>query len=405
MTAEGTPGGSEWRLAQAAGLLAFAAGSAVERGFGWLGPDGEIDESEELQLWISARMTYVFSMAHQAGHPDTLGLAEHGVRTLSSTFHDQDLGGWFHRVGADGRATDATKSCYDHSFVVLAASAAVAADVTGAGSFLEQALDTHIDRFWEVEAGRCRESWNREWAVEEPYRGANSNMHAVESYLLAAQVTGDADLLLRALSIAEHLVLGDARLNGWRVVEHFDPKWVADLEYNRDRPDDPFRPYGATPGHGFEWARLLLQLEDALKAHGRHGPAWLPHCAQLLFVKAVADTRSGVNGFCYTTDWTGKEVVAERFHWVAAEAILAAEAVATRFDDEFAARLAKRWWHWADDHFIDHQRGSWHHELDADLKSSSRTWHGKPDAYHVWNLMTLRESQPWSFGQVRRPSR
>ncbi|WP_147374245.1 AGE family epimerase/isomerase, partial [Gardnerella vaginalis] len=30
-------------------------------------------------------------------------------------------------------------------------------------------------------------------------------------------------------------------------------QWQADLEYNKDKKDDQFKPYGATPGHGIEW--------------------------------------------------------------------------------------------------------------------------------------------------------
>ena len=36
-------------------------------------------------------------------------------------------------------------------------------------------------------------------------------------------------------------------------------EWVADLECNKEKPDDQFKPYGATPGHGIEWSRLIVQ--------------------------------------------------------------------------------------------------------------------------------------------------
>lgn len=36
--------------------------------------------------------------------------------------------------------------------------------------------------------------------------------------------------------------------NHWRIPEHFSSDWVPDLECNKERPDDPFKPYGATPG-------------------------------------------------------------------------------------------------------------------------------------------------------------
>ena len=100
----------------------------------------------------------------------------------------------------------------------------------------------------------------------EPYRGANSNMHSVEAYLAAGDVTGDPVWPARAASIATRLINDHARGNAWRIPEHYDGNWQPWPDYNLDRRDDPFRPYGTTPGHSFEWARLLVTLEAALPA-------------------------------------------------------------------------------------------------------------------------------------------
>ena len=35
------------------------------------------------------------------------------------------------------------------------------------------------------------------------------------------------------------------------------------LDYNRDQPAHPFRPYGVTPGHGLEWSRLTVQARTS----------------------------------------------------------------------------------------------------------------------------------------------
>ena len=54
-------------------------------------------------------------------------------------------------------------------------------------------------------------------------------------------------------------VLSWAKENEYRIPEHFTKEWIPDLEKNKEKPDDPFKPYGATPGHGIEWARLISQ--------------------------------------------------------------------------------------------------------------------------------------------------
>ncbi|MCB7534982.1 AGE family epimerase/isomerase, partial [Escherichia coli] len=57
--------------------------------------------------------------------------------------------------------------------------------------------------------------------------------------------------------------------NNWRIPEHFNSDWEPELEFNADKPDDQFKPYGATPGHGIEWARLITQY--ALSVYGKDG--------------------------------------------------------------------------------------------------------------------------------------
>jgi sulfoquinovose isomerase len=380
------PGGQAWRRRQCEAVLRFAAGSALpDGGFGWLDGSGQIDPSHDLELWINARMTYVFSIASLLdGRPHPL--AEHGVRALRGLFEDPDDGGWYRSVRRDGTPVDSTKGCYEHAFVVLAASSATIAGVDGSSDLLDAALDIHRQRFWDEAAGCCRETWTADWTATEPYRGANSNMHTVEAYLAAADATGDPVWRHRALAIGDRLINEGARHNEWRIPEHFDAAWHVDLDYNADAPADPFRPYGATPGHGFEWARLLVGIEQSID----DPPDWLLDAATSLFARATRDgTADADTTLHYTTDWSGRPVVRERFHWVVAEAVAAADVLARRLPGTVDADQTERWWAAADRHFVDRSVGSWHHELGDDLRVSTRTWRGKPDAYHIVNAMLL----------------
>src|SRR5690606_2885774 len=134
----------------------------------------------------------------------------------------------------------------------------------------------------------------------------NANMHTVEAYLAAGDVTGEVLWHRRAGRIAAR-VAGWARGNGWRIPEHFDADWSPMLEHHRDRPADPFRPYGATVGHGLEWARLLAAVDASL---GSEAPEGLLEAASALHRRAVADgwAVDGADGFVYTTDWSGQPV-------------------------------------------------------------------------------------------------
>ncbi|WP_316932062.1 AGE family epimerase/isomerase [Nocardioides marmotae] len=369
-------------------LLAFAAGSRLERGFGHLGRDGTVGPGRGPELWINARMTYVFSLASLLGVPGAADLARHGVETLGGPFEDRAHGGWWSALDGAGRPMEDAKSCYDHAFVVLAAATAAVAGVPAADGLLDRALAVHAERFWDEGRGLCVEQWSGDWSRAEDYRGANGCMHTVEAYLVAADATGDPVWRGRALRIAEHLVDRVARAHAWRVVEHFDADWRPLPEHHRDRPADPFRPYGATPGHGLEWARLLVHLHAAHERAGDPPPGWLLEAARGLFDRAAADTDGGRAGFPYTTDWSGVPVVDQRFHWVHCEAVLAADALARATGEERYADLAARWWSFTVDHLVEPD-GSWLHELGPDLAPAALTWPGKPDAYHALNALLL----------------
>lgn len=88
----------------------------------------------------------------------------------------------------------------------------------------------------------------------------------------------------------------------------FPSDWVPDLECNKDRPDDQFKPYGATPGHGIEWARLITQWALSTYKEDKASAAPYLEAAQNLYNRAVSDAwnADGAPGIVYTTDWNGK---------------------------------------------------------------------------------------------------
>lgn len=383
-----TPGSPAWRAAEASRLLDFASGSALQGGgFGWLDDDGRVDTSRPRELWITARMTHVFGLAAMTGHSGAADLAAHGVQALATIFADEEHGGWIRSVDDMGQPLDDVKANYDHCFVLLASSTAVAAGLPGAAEVLARAQATVENHFWSELDGLSLESFTRDWSVCEDYRGVNSNMHAVESFTACGDVSSDPVWRERALRIAKTVIDGFARAHRWRLPEHYDPHWQPLLDYNTDQRRDPFRPYGSTPGHWLEWSRLLIGLHSALGTP----PTWLLESAAELFHAAarVAWAADGKPGFVYTLDWNDRTVVSERLHWVAAEAVLAADALHRATGDQRAAALLERWWRHIDDWFCDTECGSWHHELDSDLRVSRLVWSGKPDVYHAYQAVTL----------------
>jgi sulfoquinovose isomerase len=380
------PGTASWRRVEASRLLNFGRGAELpDGGFGWLGDDGAVDPAQPCPLYINARMTHVFALAHLQGVAGADSLAASGIAAFTSRYADTANGGWFTATDRSGQVIDSAKANYAHAHVLLAGASATAAGIPGADAVLAAAAAAIEQHFWSDAEGCAVESWNADFTESEPYRGANSNMHSVEAYLAAGDVTGDSGWHARAASIAERLIDRSARANSWRIPEHYDAQWRPLLDYNIDRPSDQFRPYGTTPGHSFEWARLLLDLEAAQAAP----PAWLSEAAIALFDTAAADAenRDGHPGLIYTVDEHDQPVVTARLHWVACEAVLAADALHRRTGHERFAAAAARWWDEIDRYFIDRKRGGWWQELAPDLTPAASTWSGKPDVYHSYQAL------------------
>lgn len=375
-----------WLADEGLRLLPFARGAKVEQGFAALDARGRLPAGAVAELIHTTRMTHCFALAHIQGLPGHAALVDHGIAALRGALWDEVHGGWF---------TDAThrggKSAYLHAFVALAASSATAAGRPDAQALLDAATGIIDRHFWCEEEGALRESFKRDWSGEEAYRGANSNMHATEAFLALADVTGDARWLQRALRIVERLIHRHAAERGHVVIEHFDAHWQPLPEYNDDNRADPFRPYGSTPGHAFEWARLLLHLQAALAQAGLAAPDWLLADACGLFASACrhAWQVDGAPGLVYSLDWNQQPVVHARLHWVHAEAVAAAAALLQRTGEGLYEQWYRRFWEFIAGHFIDLQGGSWHHELDRHNQPGASIWTGKPDLYHAYQALLL----------------
>ena len=352
----------------------------------YLGDDGAPWPEKGRETWITSRMAHVYSIGSMLGDAQAGPLADAAVRGLRGELHDSVHGGWYAGLNQDGSVMP-TKQCYAHAFVILAASSALLAGRPGAKELLDDALAVYDLRFWDESEGLSRDTWDTDFAVLDPYRGLNANMHSVEAFLAVADATGAEQYRARAGRIIRR-VLGWAGENSWRIPEHFSSDWVPQPELNRDRPDDPFKPYGATPGHGIEWARLITQW--ALSADKEKAAPFI-EAAEHLYTTAVGDAwnADGAPGLVYTTDWTGRPVVHDRMHWTLAEAINTSAVLhrvtgKERYAADYAQFLA-----YLDSTVLDHKNGSWFHQLDRNNQVIGTVWPGKSDLYHAFQATLI----------------
>ncbi|MFZ0099840.1 MAG: AGE family epimerase/isomerase, partial [Gemmobacter sp.] len=186
--------------------------------------------------------------------------------------------------------------------------------------------------------------------------------------------TGERMFLDRAIGIFDFFIGEVGAAQGWRLPEHFTEDLSVDAGYEGN---PMFRPAGTTPGHSFEFARLMLQAWDL---DGRRN-ADLRDWAVQLYRRALADgwdhARSGI---FYTVGADGAPMRRSRYWWPLTEAIGAAAALQKAgLGDSGDYSL---FWTTADRLFIDKTHGGWIPEIDEDDRPDDRQFTGKPDIYH-----------------------
>ncbi|MEI8067197.1 MAG: AGE family epimerase/isomerase [Actinomycetes bacterium] len=372
-------------------LLDFARGSVVaEGGFGYLDPVGNVDRSHPRELYIQCRMIQVFGLAHLAGISEAMELVDLGINALFEVFLDSQNSGFYNSVDYSGKPVDANKLAYGHAFVLLAASTAKACSHPRADELLN-IVDEVIEKyFWDSKFNMLNNAWNAYFSVCEPYRGVNANMHGVESFIAAYDVTKQSKYRERAFSITKKVVDNFARNNNWMLPEHFDSTWNADMEFNNEKPADPFFPFGVTIGHLFEWSRLAIQV-GVQNSDSPTTNSWiLPDAINLYdLAKEAGWSADGTDGFIYTMDWDRLPIVRSRMAWVVSEAIMAAYSLWITTNEPKYLEDFNNWWEYAANNMLDYKNGSWFHELNPQQQVIDETWPGKPDIYHMFNACLL----------------
>ena len=366
----------------------------------YLGDDGTPWKERNRETWITSRMAHVYSIGLMLGHDESAELTDAAIRGLMGELKDDKNGGWYAGLTKDGEIVPG-KQCYAHAFVILAATSALLAKRPDAEELLYDALKLYDEKFWNEEKGLSCDTWNTEFTVLDDYRGINANMHTVEAFLAVADALDElpdnsesVKYRKRAGRIIDH-VIGWAKDNQYRIPEHFTSDWQPDLEKNKEKPDDPFKPYGATPGHGIEWARLIIQWATATYGIGSEKAENYIKEAAALFDRAVADSwnTDGAPGIVYTTDWNGKPVVRDRMHWTLAEAINSSAVLYRVTGDQKYADLYAAFMEYLDTTVLDHNCGSWFHQLDEKNCLKNTVWPGKSDIYHALQAMMIPYSR------------
>ncbi|MDB9864159.1 AGE family epimerase/isomerase [Candidatus Thioglobus sp.] len=347
--------------------------------FQYFRDDGSIYDFDNKHLVSSTRFIFNYSIAAiQFDSKDYLDAALHGINYLRDSHLNKNTGGYAWTMKGS-EVDESTNYCYGLAFVLLAYSSAYKAGILIAKNYIEETYQLMEKHFWSKEYELYSDEISADWKVVSGYRGQNANMHSCEALIAAFEATGSQKYLDRALLIGKNICIRQAGLAEGLIWEHYDSNWEINWVYNKNRPDDLFRPWGFQVGHLTEWAKLLLILERHVKED------WLLPRAQELFDDAVEmgwDEKS--EGLFYGFAPNGDISDKDKYFWVQAESLAAAAVLANRTGDDYYWEWYDRIWSYSWKHMIDHKYGAWFRILDSnnnkydDLKSPA----GKTD-YHT----------------------
>ncbi len=341
--------------------------------------DGTIYDAKTKHLVSSTRFIFNYSMASiNLKNDEYFNLVKHGIDYLRN-FHLNKLTGGYSWILESNQVKDSTNYCYGFAFVLLAYAMAFKAGLDEAKEYIEETFKKMDEYFWEEEFGLYADEISADWSTVSKYRGQNANMHSCEALIAAYEATNEQKYLDRALIISDNICNRQAAQADGLIWEHYSSEWKIDWSFNKDKPDDLFRPWGFQVGHLTEWSKLLLILERYVNKD------WLLPRAIELFEDAVEMGWDEKNdGLFYGFAPNGDICDRDKYFWVQAESFAAAALLANRTKDAKYWDWYERIWQFSWKHMIDHKYGAWFRILDGknnkydDLKSPA----GKTD-YHT----------------------
>ncbi|MDJ0814295.1 MAG: AGE family epimerase/isomerase [Woeseiaceae bacterium] len=351
--------------------------------------DGSVFNGGQRHLVSSCRMVFNVCKAFELfGEDRYLQYAQHGIDYIRERHWDATRQGYNWTLKQEHVADDQTNHCYGLAFVMLSAAAAHEVGIEGAKADIERSYEIMEKRLWDASIGLYADEATPDWSAVDAYRGQNANMHSCEALIAAYEATGEASYLDRACALAKLITIDLAGKSDGLIWEHFTENLDIDWNYNKDDPQNLYRPWGFQPGHQTEWTKLLLTVHE-------HRPEdWMVERAVELFDRALDvawDEQSGGIFYGFAPDGTICDL--DKYFWVQAESFAASARLLQQTGDEAYARWYDKIWQYAWDHMIDHEYGAWYRVLTADNQkySDEKSTAGAKCDYHTigacWDVL------------------
>lgn len=344
--------------------------------------DGTVCDDTKKDLIGTARFIVDFSLVSlMTGSNNYDSFIEHGLEFLLEVHEDKKYGGFFQTVTGKIPVKDEDKRAYSHAFALLAFSRAFEAGFEKAESYITSVFELMEETFWEERFGLYATQVSRDLTSLSSYRGQNANMHMVEGLIAAYEATGEEKYIKRAMKVARRIAVELANECGGLIWEHYTSSWDVDPDYNKDDPENIYRPFGFLPGHLLEWSKLLLILERYEQED------WLKEKSVELYRKAIEHGWDKERkGFNYTFDFERNVLNQDRYYWVHAEAVAVSFLLWARTGNKKYLNWYEEFWNYSLDNLVDNENGGWYRVVDQEGKpfEEKKSIPGKTD-YHTIN--------------------
>lgn len=304
---------------------------------------------------LNARILWSFAAAYNHDpQPQYLETADRAYHYIAEHFVDNNYGGVYWTVDAQGNPLDTKKQVYAIAFTIYAFSEYFIA--SGREVAKDHAVELYQDLIkysLDKEKGGYFEAFGREWEHIADLRLSdkdanekktmNTHLHVLEAFANLYRIWPDEELRIRIADLLTNFTTYIIDFGTGHLKLFFDEDWnskSAIISY----------------GHDIEAAWLLLEAAEVIE-----DPEWIARLKDIA-VKMAHATIEGIDkdgGLWYEKDPSTGHIIKEKHWWVQAEAMVGFyNAWQISRDPVFLDQFSKVW-DYIQEHIIDHENGEW----------------------------------------------
>ena len=330
--------------------------------YGRITGEGALDAEAPRGAILYSRILWTFSAAYRTlKRPEYLECATRAKTWLLSHFYDEQYGGVYWEVAADGTPLDCRKQFYALGFALYGLSEYHRA--TGDGKALEYAVrlfETIERHAFDTMRNGYIEAASRDWNPIDDMRLSdkddntpktmNTHLHILEPYANLFRVWKDTRLERQLRNLIGLFTERILNIKTGHLELFFNDDWVSKYRI-------------VSYGHDIEASWLIHEAALVL------GDKDLLEKVEPLveYIAAAADEGLTPDGsMIYETFLDKGKTDTDRHWWVQAENVVGHANLYQHFDDEVAMQKALRCWDFIKQHLVDYKYGEWHWSVRAD---------------------------------------